>query len=141
VIPSEASAKVSFRLVGDQSPAKVREAFRAFVKARVPQDCTVTFSAHGTGPALRIPQDWPMLDVGRRALEAEWGTKAAMIGMGGSIPIVHDFKHKLGMDSLMIGFALDDDNVHSPNEKYDLTSFHKGIRSWARVLAALDRAG
>ena len=74
---------------------------------------------------------------GREALRAEWGREVAMVGMGGSIPIVHDFKHKLGMDTLMIGFALDGDNVHSPNEKYDLKCFHKGIRSWARVLAAL----
>jgi acetylornithine deacetylase/succinyl-diaminopimelate desuccinylase-like protein len=140
VIPAEAHAKVSFRLTGDQSPTKVREAFRAFVKARVPADCSAAFTQHGTGPALRVPEDWSMLDVGRRALEAEWDRPAAMVGMGGSIPIVHDFKHKLGMDSLMIGFALDDDQVHSPNEKYDLKSFHKGIRSWARVLAALDGA-
>jgi acetylornithine deacetylase/succinyl-diaminopimelate desuccinylase-like protein len=138
VIPAEASAKVSFRLVGDQSPQRVREAFRAFVRQRVPADCDVSFAEHGGGPALRIAEDWPMLELGRTALEAEWGRPAAMVGMGGSIPIVHDFRHKLGMDSLMIGFALDDDQVHSPNEKYDLKSFHKGIRSWARVLAALD---
>ena len=137
VIPSEAHAKVSFRLVGDQDPDALRAAFRAFVKERVPADCSVSFHPHGNGPAFRIPPDWDMLKIGQRALEAEWGKPAAMVGMGGSIPIVHDFKHALGMDTLMIGFALEDDNVHSPNEKYDLKCFHKGIRSWARVLAAL----
>ncbi|WP_108659428.1 dipeptidase [Acuticoccus kandeliae] len=137
VIPGEASAKISFRLVGDQDPDKLRKNFREFVKARVPADCSVTFKAHGNGPALRVDEEWPMLKKGAAALAAEWGTETAMVGMGGSIPIVHDFKHKLGMDTLMIGFALEDDNVHSPNEKFDLKCFHKGIRSWARVLAAL----
>jgi acetylornithine deacetylase/succinyl-diaminopimelate desuccinylase-like protein len=137
VIPGKASAKVSFRLVGQQDPKKVREAFRAFVRARLPVDCTVEFANFADSPAIQLPFDSPVLDKARAALAAEWGKKAVTIGAGGSIPIVGDFKSVLGMDSLMVGFALDDDRVHSPNEKFDLTSFHKGIRSWARILDAL----
>jgi len=137
VIPGKATAKVSFRLVGQQDPKKIREAFRAFVRARLPVDCTVEFANFADSPAIQLPFDNPVLAKARAALAAEWGRKAVTIGAGGSIPIVGDFKSVLGMDSLMVGFALDDDRVHSPNEKFDLTSFHKGIRSWARILDAL----
>ncbi|MEM9221103.1 MAG: dipeptidase [Pseudomonadota bacterium] len=137
VIPAQASAKVTFRLVSNQDPVLLSEAFKGFVRARVPADCEVSFVNQGSGAAFSVPQDWSLLKAGAAALETEWGKPTAMVGMGGSIPIVHDFKHKLGMDTLMIGFALEDDNVHSPNEKFDLTSFHKGIRSWARVFASI----
>jgi acetylornithine deacetylase/succinyl-diaminopimelate desuccinylase-like protein len=137
VIPSQASAKVSCRLVSRQDPAKIREAFRAFVRARLPADCTAEFIDHAGSPAVML--DWGMkpLSTARRALTEEWGREALLIGSGGSIPVCGDFKRILGIDTLLIGFGLDDDRVHSPNEKYDLTSFHKGTRSWARVLAAL----
>ena len=137
VIPSKATAKVSFRLVGDQDPEKLRRNFRSFIKERIPADCSVEFRAHGGSPALRLPFDGPYLQRARKALAEEWGAEPAICGGGGSIPVVGSFKRLLGMDSLMIGFGLDDDRIYSPNEKYDLSSFHGGIRSWARIIAAL----
>jgi acetylornithine deacetylase/succinyl-diaminopimelate desuccinylase-like protein len=137
VIPGEAMAKVSFRLVGAQDPEKIRDSFRAFVRERLPADCKVAFANFGLAPALQLSFDSPALTKARTVLAEEWGKKAVAVGAGGSIPIVADFKHVLGMDSLLVGFALDDDRVHSPNEKFDLKCFHKGIRSWARILDAL----
>jgi acetylornithine deacetylase/succinyl-diaminopimelate desuccinylase-like protein len=137
VIPAQATAKVSFRLVGAQDPEKIRTAFHAFVRARLPADAKVEFKSFASAPATEVPFDSPALAKTRTALAAEWGKKALALGEGGSIPIVGDFKRLLGMDTIMVGFALDDDRVHSPNEKFDLTSFHKGTRSWARILAAL----
>ena len=137
VIAGEASAKVSFRLVGSQDPEKIRDAFRKFVRDRIPADCKVEFQNFGLAPALQLSFDNPALNKARTALAEEWGTKAVTVGAGGSSPIVADFKNVLNMDSLLVGFALDDDRVHSPNEKFDLKCFHKGIRSWARILAAL----
>jgi acetylornithine deacetylase/succinyl-diaminopimelate desuccinylase-like protein len=137
VIPGEASAKVSFRLVGDQNPEKIRDAFRAFVRSRLPTDCKVEFGNFGLAPPIQLSFDNPALNKARAVLAEEWGHKAVAVGAGGSIPIVADFKSVLGMDSLLVGFALDDDRVHSPNEKFDLKCYHKGIRSWARILDAL----
>jgi acetylornithine deacetylase/succinyl-diaminopimelate desuccinylase-like protein len=137
VIAAQASAKISFRLVGDQDPKKIRAAFRKYVQECLPADAKVTFGEFGGSPALAVAYDNPALGKARAALTQEWGTKAVAVGSGGSIPIVGDFKDVLGMDTLLVGFGLDDDRVHSPNEKYDLKSFHKGMRSWARILAAL----
>jgi acetylornithine deacetylase/succinyl-diaminopimelate desuccinylase-like protein len=137
VIPAQASAKVSFRLVGDQQPDRIRDAFRAFVRARLPPDCRAEFISHTGAPAIMLDWGMPALGAARQALGEEWGKDAVLIGSGASVPIVADFKRLLGMDTLLIGFGLDDDRIHSPNEKYDLTSFHRGIRSWARILAAL----
>ena len=137
VIPAEAHAKISFRLVGDQDPEAVREGFRQFVRDRLPSDCNASFKARGGGVATVMPLEDPAFEQARRALTEEWGREAAFIGCGGSIPVVGELKARLGMDSLLIGFGLEDDNIHSPNEKYEVTSFAKGARSWARVLAAL----
>ena len=137
VIAGEASAKISFRLVGDQNPEAISAAFEAFVKARIPADCSVSISQHSTGRPIALPYDLPLLTKAGAALQDEWERPPVVIGSGGSIPIVTDFKKTLGLDTLLVGFGLDDDRVHSPNEKYDLASFRKGTRSWARILAAL----
>lgn len=137
VLPSKASAKVSFRLVGTQDPAAIYESFKDWVRAQLPADCTVSFADHGAGPASHMATDHPAFDAARHALSEEWGVPAAFIGCGGSIPVAGYFQTILGMDSLLAGWGKDDDQIHSPNEKYDVESFHKGTRSWARVLAAL----
>ena len=137
VLPSKASAKVSFRLVGGQDPDRLREAFRDWVIAQVPKDCRVAFEGHGAGPASAMDTSHPAFAAALEALGEEWGQRAAFIGGGGSIPIAGAFQSELGMQSLLAGFAKDDDQIHSPNEKYDLESFRKGIRSWARILGKL----
>ncbi|MEO0400936.1 MAG: M20/M25/M40 family metallo-hydrolase [Pseudomonadota bacterium] len=137
VLPSHASAKVSFRLVGDQDPHKIRENFRQMVQDALPADCTVSFKAHGAGQASITETTDPAFEAARRALSDEWGIPAAYVGCGGSIPIAGHFQDILGTTPMLVGFGKDDDQIHSPNEKYDMESFHKGIRSWARILAAL----
>ncbi len=137
VIAAEASAKISFRLVFDQDPAAVRDSFRRFVRERLPADARAEFHPHGGSAAIQLPFDSPWLAAAREALSAEWPKPAVTIGGGGSIPVVGEFKRRLGMESLLIGFGHGDDRIHSPNEKYELASFAKGQRSWARVLARL----
>jgi acetylornithine deacetylase/succinyl-diaminopimelate desuccinylase-like protein len=137
VIPAVATAKISFRLVFDQDPHKIRAAFREFVRQRVPADCRVEFTDMGSGRAVTFAVSGPAFQKTLKALSEEWGKEAAFIGGGGSIPVATLIKEKLGLDVVMAGFGLADDRIHSPNEKYSLTSFHKGIRSWARILAAL----
>ncbi len=137
VLPAQASAKVSFRLVSQQDPAKVVASFRAHMQANIPADCKVEFVSHGASPAITLPFESPLLTKARGALEAQWGEETVIVGSGGSIPIIGELKRELGLDSLMIGFALENDKIHSPNEKYEVTSFAGGMKSWVRVLEAL----
>lgn len=136
VIPAKASAKISFRLVSGMDPEKIRASFRKHVEAMIPADCSVKFSGHGGSPAITVPADGKYLQQALEALSGEWNKQAVITGAGGSIPVAGDFKRILGLDALLIGFANLDDAIHSPNEKYDLESFHKGIRAWVRILAA-----
>lgn len=137
VLPSEAHAKISFRLVPGQDPERLDSAFRDWVLDQMPPDCTATFKDLGGSRASQMDTSHPIFEVTRTALSDEWPFEAAYVGCGGSIPVAGHFKEILGMDSVLAGFAKDDDALHSPNEKYDVDSFHRGIRSWARVLGGL----
>jgi acetylornithine deacetylase/succinyl-diaminopimelate desuccinylase-like protein len=122
-------------------PADLRKKIRKHVEDRLPTDCTVKWDLDLDGaPAYVIDTTRSEFEAARGALTEEWNREAVFSGMGGSIPVAGYFKSILGMDAMLIGFANEDDAIHSPNEKYDLESFHKGIRSWARVLDALSKA-
>ncbi|KRS17832.1 dipeptidase [Roseovarius indicus] len=141
VIPAEAHCKLTCRLVGDMDPDHVRKALRQHVEDRLPPDASVTWDNNLDGsPASVMNIDRPEFEQARQALSEEWNREAVFSGMGGSIPVTRFFKDILGLDSMLIGFAQDDDAIHSPNEKYNVESFHKGIRSWARVLDKLAKA-
>lgn len=137
VLPAEARAKISFRLVGDQDPHAIRESFRKMVAGMLPDDLEVEFVDHGAARASRMEIGDPAFEAARHALGREWPKEGAYIGGGGSIPIAGHFQQILGIDSMLIGFGRDDDQIHSPNEKYDMASFHRGIRCWARILDGL----
>jgi acetylornithine deacetylase/succinyl-diaminopimelate desuccinylase-like protein len=137
VIPSEAHAKVSFRLVPGQDHEKVYEAFKAFVRARLPADARAEFQVFSSSPGIEVPAESRFVRAAQAALAEEYGRPAAMIGCGGSIPVVSSLKSVLGLDTVLMGFGLEDDQVHSPNEKFDMRCFHGGTRSHARLLAKL----
>jgi acetylornithine deacetylase/succinyl-diaminopimelate desuccinylase-like protein len=137
VIPSEAHAKVSFRLVPGQDPARVFEGFQRFVRDRLPADATAAFQVFSSSAGIEVPMDSAFIRAAQDALAEEFGRPAALIGCGGSIPVVSSLKRVLGLDTVLMGFGLDDDQVHSPNEKFELRCFHRGTRSHARLLAKL----
>ena len=137
IIPSKASAKVSFRLVPDQDAQTVYAAFQRFVADRLPPGAEVSFEVFAMSPGMEIATGTPWVKAARAALQQEYGRPAVMIGSGGSIPVVEQIKRTLGIDTLMMGFGLDDDQIHSPNEKFEMRCFHKGTRSHAILLGKL----
>ncbi len=139
VIAAQASAKISFRLVPGQDPAAVLEGFKRFVADRTPPDARVEFTLFGSAPGVAIPSDSHWVAAARAALSEEYGRPAVLMGSGGSIPVVESMRRLLGIDSLLIGFGLNDDQVHSPNEKFEWRCFHGGMRSHARLLGKLGR--
>lgn len=141
VIPAEASAKISCRLVADQNAVAIRASLEQYIRDLTPKGCRVEFEPHGCDNAIRVPTESKWLSAAADALEEIYGRKAARIGTGGSIPVVGSFQRILGIDSLLVGFGLDDDRVHSPNEKFEVRCFHGGIRSHVAMLARFAEVG
>jgi acetylornithine deacetylase/succinyl-diaminopimelate desuccinylase-like protein len=139
VLPSVASAKISMRLVPDQDPDAVFRAFEARVRELAPAGVTVKVDYHhGAVPFITDPAH-PMLQAAVRALARSWSKKPSLIREGGSIPVMATFQDVLGLPSILMGFGLHDDQVHAPNEKFSLTSFHGGTKSCAYLYEELAR--
>jgi acetylornithine deacetylase/succinyl-diaminopimelate desuccinylase-like protein len=140
VLPAEATAKLTFRLVEGQEPRHIRKVFRAFVKSRLPADCKARFIEDGgDSRGIAVSEDTPWIRAAKAALKEEFGREPVLVGGGFSIPVVESFKTHLKVDSLLVGFAGSDDSAHSPNEKYDVASFRRGTRAWARIIAQFAR--
>jgi acetylornithine deacetylase/succinyl-diaminopimelate desuccinylase-like protein len=135
VIASEASAKISFRLVPNQDPDAVMEQFKRFINDRLPSGATASFASFASAPGIEVNIDSPYVRAAQDALADEYSRPAVLMGSGGSIPVVTSLRSILGVDALLLGFGLADDQVHSPNEKFEEVCFHHGIRSHVRLLA------
>lgn len=140
VIPSSATAKVSFRLVDDQDDEKIRDAFFAWLQGQTPPGCRWTLTDHGGGAPVTCAIDSPALTAARKAVEQACKVAPAMIKTGGSIPVAGLLKTELGIETIFMGYGLEDDRVHSPNEKFELDCYRMGARSHAALIGLL-RAG
>ena len=136
VIAAQAGAKVSFRLVGRQDPKRIFASFESWLDAQAPEGVRIEIETFGMAPAFEVRADSPWIAKARQVLADEYGRSAVLVGSGGSIPVVESFRRVLGLDTLLMGFGLSDDQVHSPNEKFDIRCLDQGTNAHARLLAA-----
>lgn len=134
VIPATATAKVSMRLVPHMQPAEVVEAVKQFVAANAPKGVKFEVNVLSRGPGLIVDPNHPAMGVAARAFAETMGKDTVFTRSGGSIPIVGEFHEYLGIPTILMGFGLPDDGLHSPNEKYKLENYYLGIRTVARFL-------
>lgn len=133
VLPGTAMAKFSFRLVPNQQPAKISQLLEARLKELCPPGITMVLNDHHGSPGVLVSLDSPFVQAAARAIEHAFGRAPVYTREGGSIPIVSIFRESLGVDTLLIGWGQDDDNTHSPNEKFCLADFHRGIKASAKL--------
>jgi acetylornithine deacetylase/succinyl-diaminopimelate desuccinylase-like protein len=134
VIPAKAMAKVSMRLVPDMTPAATFALYRNYVESIVPKGCTVEVRMIHSGDPIVISTDNRFVAAATAAMKTVFGKDTVFVRGGGSIPIVGDFVRELGIPTVLMGFGLPDDNLHAPNEKFNLSNFHRGIESIVRWL-------
>jgi len=140
VLPSKATAKISMRLVPDQDPEEIYKLIRAHVLRVAPPQVKVTVrSLHGGKPAI-VNINGRELKAAATAMERAFGRKPVFVREGGSIPVVTTFKHVLGIPSVLMGLGLPDDNLHSPNEKFYLPNFYRGIQASIHFIDELAQA-
>jgi acetylornithine deacetylase/succinyl-diaminopimelate desuccinylase-like protein len=137
VLPCQAGAKLSFRLVPDQDPKQVAAQFRAHVARQTPPGVTVEVIEHHGAPAVLVSVDSAGVRAASRAIEAGFGRPPVFMREGGSIPVVGLLKQNLGVDTLLLGWGQNDDNLHGPDEKFSLADYHRGIKAGAHLLAEL----
>ncbi len=136
VLPARASAKISCRLVPNQTPDDITDKLRRHFEAHVPDTMTLTFTDLHGGHGVVVDTTAPAMQAAAEALEAVFGQKPHFTREGGSIPVVADFKKILGLDTVLMGFGLDSDSIHSPNEEFGLDRFHQGIEASIRFMDA-----
>lgn len=129
IVPAQASAKILCRLVADQDPARIVEAIRAYVLELAPPTVQVEVLGSGGAPAVQVDIDNPAMEAARRAYAQGWGAAPVFMREGGSIPIVGTFQQTLGVPVVMMGFGLNSDNLHGPNEHFAVEMFHRGINT------------
>jgi acetylornithine deacetylase/succinyl-diaminopimelate desuccinylase-like protein len=127
VIPAKATAKVSLRLVPNQNPEKVLAAYKDFVKKNTPAGIQTEVKVLSAAPAVMVNPDHPAIDTAAKAFSDILKRDTVFIRSGGSIPIVGDFAKNLGIPTILMGFGLPDDGLHSPNEKYKIDNYYTGI--------------
>lgn len=141
VLPARAGAKLSFRLVPNQDPEKVTAGLRELLEPLVPPGAKLTIKPHHGAPGVKFSLESPYMAAATAAIEAGFGAKPVYMREGGSIPIVGTFARELDADVLLLGWGLDDDNTHSPNEKFNLGDFHRGIKASAALWTQLANCG
>ncbi len=131
VIPARATAKVSMRMVPNQNPEKIIAAYKKFVADNTPAGIQTEVRVLSWGPAIMVNPDHPAIHIAASAFRDILGKETVFIRSGGSIPIVGDFAKHLGIPTILMGFGLPDDGLHSPNEKYKVANYYAGIMTIA----------